>query len=278
MTRYKNMARLEQEEKELEELEAAAKKSLGTEDNDDEPVEPEKPLNAEEETFKKRYGDLRRFAQKKQEEYEERIKALETQVAESTKKQVQFPKTEEEFNQWASKYPDVVANIKTMIMKHNQEMSTEVEEKLKKIKDLETQYARDKALAELDRLHPDFFSEIRLDEKFHQWVEEQPKWIRDALYENETDAKAAARAIDLYKADMDIKKDNERPKPSKKEAAESVVTKTNSSGPAVDTGKFTFSESQVAKMSSREYEQNEEAIMEAIRSGKFNYDINGAAR
>jgi hypothetical protein len=31
-------------------------------------------------------------------------------------------------------------------------------------------------------------------------------------------------------------------------------------------------------MSAKEYEQNSDAIMEAIRSGKFTYDISGNAR
>jgi hypothetical protein len=39
-----------------------------------------------------------------------------------------------------------------------------------------------------------------------------------------------------------------------------------------------FSESLVQAMSDREYAANEEAIEEAIRTGKFAYDISGAAR
>ena len=39
-----------------------------------------------------------------------------------------------------------------------------------------------------------------------------------------------------------------------------------------------FSESQVSKMSSGEYEANEDAILEAIKKGEFEYDLSGAAR
>ena len=35
---------------------------------------------------------------------------------------------------------------------------------------------------------------------------------------------------------------------------------------------------EVAKMSAIEYEQNEETIRKAIQSGKFVYDVSGAAR
>ena len=39
-----------------------------------------------------------------------------------------------------------------------------------------------------------------------------------------------------------------------------------------------FKESEVEKMSDREYEANLENITKAIQSGKFIYDISGAAR
>ena len=47
--------------------------------------------------------------------------------------------------------------------------------------------SREKAEAELLRYHPDF-EDIRETDDFHNWVEEQPKSIQDALYENNNDA------------------------------------------------------------------------------------------
>ena len=52
----------------------------------------------------------------------------------------------------------------------------------------------------LAKLHPDYH-DIRGDEKFHQWVSEQDSTIQGWLYENTSNAKLAARAIDLYKVD-----------------------------------------------------------------------------
>jgi hypothetical protein len=40
----------------------------------------------------------------------------------------------------------------------------------------------------------------------------------------------------------------------------------------------TFKESAVEKMSAQEYEKKADAIMEAIRSGAFVYDVSGNAR
>jgi hypothetical protein len=121
------------------------------------------------------------------------------------------------------------------------------------------------------KLHPDF-NDIRQDPAFHEWVTMQPLYISDALYKNNTDAMAAARAIDLYKADTGKRKSS-----SKKSAAQSVGRST-SAAPAA-TGKAKFSESQVARMSDREYEANEEAILQAMRTeGAFTYDMTGGAR
>jgi anti-sigma28 factor (negative regulator of flagellin synthesis) len=61
---------------------------------------------------------------------------------------------------------------------------------------------------------------------------------------------------------------------SSKEAAK-AVTKANSSTPAPskDGQANQIRESDVAKMKGQEFEKNEEAIKEAIRSGNFIYDI-----
>ena len=75
---------------------------------------------------------------------------------------------------------------------------------------------RKKAEVELITAHPDF-GEIRDDDAFHDWVDEQPKWVQDALYENADDSRSASRAIDLYKADMGIKKT--KPASNNKDAA-----------------------------------------------------------
>jgi hypothetical protein len=45
-----------------------------------------------------------------------------------------------------------------------------------------------------------------------------------------------------------------------------------------DNTSGSFTESQVQKMSPQEYEAKSDAIMEAIRSGKFVYDVSGGAR
>ena len=123
------------------------------------------------------------------------------------------------------------------------------------------------------QIHPDF-DEIRDSDEFHTWAEEQPKWVQDALYENDNDARSAARAIDLYKADMGISKKKSK---SNKDAASAVSTKSRSK-PQDDESNSYLKESDVEKMSPQEYEKRADEIMDAIRSGKFVYDLSGSAR
>jgi predicted metal-dependent hydrolase len=134
--------------------------------------------------------------------------------------------------------------------------------------------AKDEAEAELLRLHPDF-DQIRDDDEFHNWVDEQPKWVQQALYENDTDARAAARAIDLYKAD---KKIATKRSTSNRDAAQSINTKGGRSAPSGEDKDGMIYESQVAKMSTLDYEKYQEDIGKAIKSGKFVYDLSGNAR
>ena len=235
-----------------------------------EPNEKE-PDDAEEASFKKRYGDLRRHLQQQLQAKDEELRKTKEQLDAATRKQIKFPKTEEEIAEWAAKYPDVCAIIDSIAQKRSLEALQIGEQKMASLQKLEAQIKREKAEAELLRLHPDF-GEIRADKAFHEWVALQPKFIQDSLYENDTDAIAAARAIDLYKAD--VKKKGGRP--SNKDAAQAVGRSSSAAPAGQPKGKF--SESQVQKMSAREYEANEAAIMESVRNGTFIYDMTGAAR
>ena len=263
--RNANKERIEQEETELKEL---------VEDNKT-PQDPEDSnLNAEEKSFKKRYGDLRRHSQQQQTTLQKQIDELQSQLQSSTEKQIKLPKSEEELNDWARAYPDVAKIVETIAIKKAKEQTQALDERFKQLDEREHQTAKEKAEADLTRLHPDF-DRIRDDDEFHSWVEEQPKWIQDALYDNESDAVSAARAIDLYKADKGIKT---KKTTSDRGAAESVNTRGSRSAPTGESKDGVFYESEVSKMNTFEYEKNQEAIAKALQSGKFVYDVSGSAR
>ena len=278
--KYSNRKTVEDEEKELEELiqqqtdetEAVEKQAQ------DEEEEREEPVNAEEKTFKKRYGDLRRHSQKQQKDFDNKISALQKQLDEVTKTQIQLPKTEEELEEWSKEYPDVAAVIETIAIKKSREQSQEIETRLAEIDDLQNSAKKEKAEAQLLSFHPDF-EDIRSSDDFHEWADEQPKWVQDALYENETDARSAARAIDLYKVDRGIEGVEKKTKSKSNKSAASLVDSPSSKTlPETDGNSKKWKESTVEAMSSIEYEKNADSIMEAIRSGNFVYDLSGNAR
>ena len=268
--KYTNEEKRKMEEEELEQL---LKEQKGEVEEQPEEQEAE-PANAEEKTFKKRYSDLRRHQQQQAEELKKEIESLKSQLSQAAQKEMKLPKSDEDIEQWAKDYPDVAAIVETIAMKKAREQSTALEERMKAIDELQSSASKEKAEAELMRLHPDF-GDIRDSDEFHEWAEEQPKWVQDALYDNDNDARSAARAIDLYKADMGIAKT--KPK-SDKAAAKSVSTKDSRSKPQSDEATTYLKESAVQKMSPQEYEKRSDEIMEAIRSGKFIYDVSGSAR
>ena len=277
----RNAARVEREEAELR---ALMEQHLGKEEQEEEattdrvvkatPIEAEEEdatLSKEEESFKKRYGDLRRHMQEKEQEYKIKYEQLQQQLDKAAKNELVLPKGEAEIAAWAKKYPDVAAIVEAIADKKAAERSTDLDKRLKEIEEMRVQAKREKAEAELMSLHPDF-TQIRSDDAFHDWAESQPKWVQDALYENVDDAKSVARVTDLYKADMGINK--QKTTSSDKAAASSVNARTRNT-PEADDSKAFFRESQVNKMSTKEYEKNADAIMDAIRSGKFVYDVSG---
>lgn len=231
----------------------------------------EKSVEGDETSFKKRYGDLRRHMQQSLQQKDQELAEAKQQLEQATKQQIRFPKNDDEIEAWSKKYPDVSAIVDTIARKRANEALEEGEKRMQGLRDLETKIGRKEAEQQLLSLHPDF-PKIRQDPEFHDWVSDQPTYIRDALYKNSTDAKSASRAIDLYKSDKGIRKKSTSPK-----SAAEAVGKTSRTAPSTQS-RAAFSESQVSKMSNRDYDKNEDAILEAMRTGNFEYDMTGASR
>jgi hypothetical protein len=270
-----NRKRIEQDEAELKALMEARTESPTEEEESAETKEAnteakEETLSAEETTYKKRYSDLRKHLNKQSEE----IKELKAKMDNAVKGELRPPKSKEEIEAWSSKNPEAADILRSMAKDEAQEMFAKADKRLQEIDKLNAETQRTKSENAIRNIHPDF-DELRESDDFHNWAGEQPKWVQDALYENQDDPRSVVRVIDLFKVDngMDIKSK----KKTTKEAASQVKTKrtTKIDGEGV-SGQIL--ESQVQKMSAKEYEARSEDIMEAIRSGKFVYDISGGAR
>jgi len=267
--KYSREDKIQKDQEELEQLIAENKGEVKVEAEEQEA----EPTSAEEKTFKKRYGDLRRHAQQKEADLQEQINQLREQLDSATKKQIELPKSDEDIEAWTKKYPDVAGIVETIAIKKSKEQAQELESRIQKINEMQESASKEKAEVELLKIHPDFV-DIREDDDFHNWAEEQPQWVQKALYENDNDAMSAARAIDLYKADRNIGKK----KTSSKDAALATNTKSTRTKPQTNEESTYLRESQVQKMSSQEYERRADEVMEAIRTGKFVYDVSGSAR
>ena len=260
--------RIKKDEEELENLKSNVNAEEAKEETSDE------NLSAEEKTFKKRYGDLRRHSQKVEDDLRKEVDELKALVQKTTEKQMKLPARDEDIDMWAKQYPDVYRIVESIALKKAKETQKSLEERMRKVDESERETSREKARVELLKLLPDF-DKIEDNEDFHNWAEEQPKWVQDALYENDDDFRSAARVIDLYKADRNISK---RKASEDKSAAQAVNTRGRSTPNATADQEGVFYESQVQKMSITEYEANQENIVKAMRSGKFVYDISGNAR
>ena len=79
----------------------------------------------------------------------------------------------------------------------------------------------------------------------------------------------------LYKIDKGLTKEAKK---ANTKAAASIVSKTSKTKVDADEAGGQIRESDVAKMSSKDFETNVDEINKAMRTGKFIYDISGSAR
>ena len=272
--RERRQKRLEDEERELEELLNGEGEENGEEGKEEDPKEQEgqkevEPSSPEERTFKKRYGDLRRHSQRVEEDLKKEIDKLKEQIESGNAKP---PVGEDDLQKWVNTNPQVASIIEQIAERKAEERFSEAEERLQNLDEEQSKFTRSKSEAAIRKAHPEYDT-LRNEDAFHDWAESQPKWIKDVVYVNTDDPDSVIRVIDLYKMDNNITTKDKKSKA--KEAASAVKT---SKEKEVTDEKPTFSESQVQKSSDAWFEKNEEAIKEAMREGRFEYDLSGAAR
>ena len=248
-----------------EEAEDTATVSQDTSSEEEATPKEERPVNAEEKVFKKRYDDLKRHYDSTVNKHKEDVEKLKRQLEENANK-INLPKTKEEVDAWKAKYPDVYDIIETIAYTKADEKAKKVESNLKELESQQLAVQRDRAEVELAKSHPDY-NEIREDEKFHEWVAKQDSTIQGWLYENTTNAKLAARAIDLYKMDTGYGK---KKTAKSLEASKSV---TSTSKREVDTSnKKVWKISEIAKMRPQQFAKYEKDIDLARKEGRI---VNG---
>jgi len=285
MTNYKVNTRDTREailDAEIEQLEKEQKERSGAPPVEDVNV-PQTPQPEQDDSWKKRYSDLRSHTSKKENEWKLREKQLQEQLAAAASKEMRLPKTQDEVKEWLEAYPDVGGIVETIASMKAGEAAKQIKDELEVLKVERRQTAKERAFNEVLKVHPDFGDLIH-QQDFKDWVENQPiergerigQAIYDALYENETDALAAINAVNIYKNDKNLSAKPKRQKEANNEAA-LEVGRSRQRPPSNDGDKPTFLESQIESLSIRDYERLEAQIDEARREGRIVYDLTAGA-
>jgi uncharacterized protein YutD len=221
---------------------------------------PEKKTN-----YKKRYDDLKKHYDQKIADFKQ--KELELKAA-ATQGQPEYapPKSLEDLEQFREEYPDLYETVETVAHLQSEQHVEALRSKLSVIEEREAAIARREAESALYAKHPDF-EDIRGDDKFHSWAQEQPEAIQGWIYENPDNVTLAIKAIDLYKMESGIstKKAKTRKSQPKSSAADFVSTKTT----AVDAKEpKIWTQREITALSMNQFDKYEAEIDQAIMEGR----------
>jgi anion-transporting ArsA/GET3 family ATPase len=233
----------------------------------------EKKAKEEDHDYKKRYDDLKKHYDTKLNEFKGEREQLASEL-DAVKKRVYEmprgttpPKTLEELEEFKERYPDVFEVVETVSNMQTESQVAKLREEIQSVKEREKNLEKEKAAEELLRLHPDFDS-LRSDEKFLNWLDEQPEQLSDGIYKNNTDAKWAGKIISLYKAEMGISK--KKPTRSKDSDAAASVTRQQPKDVATkDSTKKIWKGSDIARLKPWEFEKVEAEIDLARQEGRI---------
>jgi len=231
-------------------------------------VSTKREETAPEHDYKKRYDDLKRHYDQKIQEFKTKEQQLESAMQQSNMN-VPLPKTPEELEKFRQDYPDVYDVMQTIAAEKANQQAQQLQEELKTLKAREKENLVKVAYRELKTLHPDF-EEIKQDEKFLQWLEEQPTTISDGVLKNNTNARLAARVIDLYKADAGITTKKQQSKKPDVSAAMAVTSpRVKEIRTDANANKKIWKGSDIARLKPWEFEKLEADIDLARQEGRI---------
>ena len=254
---------------------SAAESLYYEDDNDNEPQQQKatrkKAPSSEDEpstNYKKRYDDLKKHYDQKLSEFKRTEQELREQAKEA-EPQYQAPKSQEDLDRFRTEYPDLYDTVETVAHMRSQQEVEALRSKLSVIEQREAEIAAREAESALQERHPDF-DEIRGDDSFHEWAQEQPDQIQDWIYNNPNNVTLAVKALDLYKLETgkgqgSRKRRSGNRQPQGGSAADMVSTKTTN----VDAKEAKiWTESEIAKMSLDQFDRHEDEIKIAMEEGR----------
>ena len=216
--------------------------------------------------YKKRYDDLKKHYDQRVSQFKQKEQEL---LAEAAIKAPAYkaPKSLEELEKFKATNPDLYETVESVAHIQSESQTQELREQLSAIQQREADLLKREAESELKSKHPDF-EDIRGDEDFHAWAQEQPEAIQQWIYANNNDATLASRAIDLYKMEKGSSQPKQRQSRKKEagNAADMVSTKTT----AVDAkAPKIWTQREIQKMSIDDFDKYSEDINQALEEGRI---------
>jgi hypothetical protein len=215
--------------------------------------------------YKKRYDDLKKHYDQRISQFKQKEQEL---LAEAATKAPAYkaPKSLEELEKFKASNPDLYETVESVAHMQSESQTQGLRDQLSAIQLREADLLKREAESELKRKHPDF-EDIRGDDDFHTWAQEQPEQIQQWVYANNNDASLASRAIDLYK----MEKGASQPKQQSRKretgnAADMVSTKTT----AVDAkAPKIWTQREIQSMSLDAFDRHSEEINLALEEGRI---------
>ena len=213
--------------------------------------------------FKKRYDDLKTHYDRKVNDWKKEKNTLVKNQESLKRANYAPPKSLEELEQFKQDYPDVYEVVESVSHLQANDRVKDIENRLSELQSKEKDLIQETAYKELKSIHSDFDT-LKESDEFTAWLNEQPESISDGIYKNNTNAKWAARIIDLYKADHNLQN-----KPKTSPNAAEAVTRTKRGSIATNDGKKIWSVSEIAKLKPQQFVQYEKEIDQARQEGRI---------
>jgi hypothetical protein len=222
----------------------------------------------EEVDYKKRYDDLKRHYDVKNNEHKQELERRDAERTVEERMEKASLRSPEQLAEFRSEYSEVYDTVETLATQAANERVAEMEAKYAKLEEKSNEDVAAAAFNELLSYHPDF-NEVSKSAEFHTWLGEQPEGISQGVTNNNTDARWAAKVISLYKTETGVKSTKRR---SKDVSAAMEVSAGGRPQPVDKNAARIWKRSEIQALKPREYDKMEKELDLARDEGRI---ING---
>ena len=272
---------VEQEGTEPTPYQNSYRKDLAVDDDTTEPLDLDAVIGASKNTstghvekveqdhdWKKRYSDLKRYHDTKQNEWKQNTELLEAQFEAQKRVPAELPKTAEELESFMMEYPEIFSVMQSVSQLEAGSRVSELETQIEHLRENEQTARETVSEQELLIRHPDFI-ELKETDSFKEWLSVQPENISDGLYKNKSDVDWAARVVDLYKLDTGHSQGEPKQSTVRNDAAVAVTKTRTSSDRNVSDSKKVWTNLEISRLKPHEFEKFEKEIETANREGRI---------